>query len=45
MLFLLGLFLGCVLGFFIAGLCHIAGVKDPDLSAASNNPEVIEGAV
>jgi hypothetical protein len=43
MLFLLGLFLGCVLGVILAGLCNVISEKTANLSTASG-PKVIEGA-
>jgi len=44
MLFLLGLFLGFVLGFIVAALCFIAKEKTPNVSAESSGHEVVEGA-
>ncbi len=43
MLFLLGLFLGCVLGIFFAGLCTVAMKETPNFSTANSTPEAIEG--
>jgi hypothetical protein len=40
MLFLLGLFLGFVLGFFVAALCNIAGEKAPNICAENSSPTV-----
>jgi len=44
MLFLLGLFLGCVFGIIVAGLCNVAMKETPSFSTASGSPEVMEGA-
>jgi hypothetical protein len=43
MLFLLGLFLGFVIGIIVAGLCNAAREKAPDIRSA-RSPEVMKGA-
>jgi ABC-type lipoprotein release transport system permease subunit len=45
MLFLLGLFLGCAVGFIVAALCNAARDKTPALSTAISSHEAIERAV
>ncbi len=44
MLFLLGLFLGYVLGCIVACLCNVAKVETPNISTVTGDHEAIEGA-
>jgi hypothetical protein len=44
MLFLLGLFLGCLFGIILASLCTAAREKNLDISVLSSSEKSLQGA-
>ncbi|MHC1728012.1 MAG: hypothetical protein AB9866_18750 [Syntrophobacteraceae bacterium] len=42
MLFLSGLFIGCLLGFTLAGLCNAAKAKTPMVTGPNRMPKTLE---